>query len=95
MSRDYRVYLEDILEAIGKIRRYTANLSLRTLSADAKTLDAVVRNLEVVGEAIKKVPDHILEASGCRLEKDRRPARYSHPRLLRNRCRNYLGCCHQ
>ena len=59
MPRDYRVYLEDILEAIGKIRRYTADLSLKTFSEDTKTLDAVVRNLEVVGEAIKKVPDEI------------------------------------
>jgi len=59
MPRDYRVYLEDILEAIGKIRRYTAGLSLKTFSEDTKTLDAVVRNLEVVGEAIKKVPDEI------------------------------------
>jgi len=59
MPRDYRVYLEDILEAIGKIRRYTAGLSLKTFSEDTKTLDAVVRNLEVVGEAIKNVPDNI------------------------------------
>ncbi|MGH7409937.1 MAG: HepT-like ribonuclease domain-containing protein [Candidatus Methylomirabilis sp.] len=59
MPRDYRVYLEDILEAIGKITRYTAGLSLKTFSEDSKTLDAVVRNLEVVGEAIKNVPDGV------------------------------------
>lgn len=59
MSRDYKVYLEDVREAISKIRTYTVGLSLKTLSDDSKTLDAVVRNLEVIGEAIKKVPDEV------------------------------------
>ena len=59
MPRDYMVYLEDILEAIGKIQRYTANLSLEAFSGDERTIDAVVRNLEITGEAIKKVPGKI------------------------------------
>lgn len=59
MSRDYKVYLEDVLEAISKIRTYPVGLSLKMLSDDSKTLDAVVRNLEVIGEAIKKVPDEV------------------------------------
>lgn len=56
MPRDYKVFLEDIVEAIAKIRRYTAGLSHDAFSKDEKTLDAVVRNLEVIGEAAKKVP---------------------------------------
>ena len=59
MPRDYKIYLEDILEAIDRIRRYIAGLSLKTFSSDQKTLDAVVRNLEVIGEAVKKVPDEV------------------------------------
>lgn len=59
MPRDYKVYLEDILTAIGKIERYTKGLSLETFSRDEKTVDAVVRNLEVVGEAVKKLPQAI------------------------------------
>jgi uncharacterized protein with HEPN domain len=59
MPRDYRVYLEDIGVAIQKIRRYTSGLSLRDLREDEKTLDAVVRNLEVIGEAIKMLPESI------------------------------------
>ena len=51
MSRDSKVYLEDILEAIRKIREFTGGTSLAALSKDAKTLDAVIRNLEVIGEA--------------------------------------------
>jgi uncharacterized protein with HEPN domain len=56
MPRDYRVYLEDILDAARKIRRYTESLSKDAFKADDKTLDAVVRNLEVIGEAVKRLP---------------------------------------
>ena len=59
MSRDYKVYLEDILEAIHKIREFTSGTSLTTLSKDAKTLDAVIRNLEVIGEAVKRLPEEV------------------------------------
>ena len=56
MPRDFRVHLEDILGAIGKIKRYTKGLSKQGFAADDKTLDAVVRNLEVIGEAVKRLP---------------------------------------
>ncbi len=44
MPRDYRGYLDDILEAAGRIRRYTAGLSLEALRDDTKTLDAVAEH---------------------------------------------------
>ncbi len=56
MSRDSKVYLEDILEAAQRIRRYTTGLSFMRFAKDRKTIDAVVRNLEVIGEAAKNVP---------------------------------------
>ncbi|MCX5797883.1 MAG: DUF86 domain-containing protein [Elusimicrobia bacterium] len=59
MPRDYKVYLADILEAVGSIRRYTKGYSLQRLSRDRKTLDAVVRNLEVIGEAAKNIPSGV------------------------------------
>jgi len=59
MPRDYRLYLEDILEAIGKIERYTEGLSVAMLAGDPKTVDAVIRNLEVIGEAVKALPEEI------------------------------------
>jgi uncharacterized protein with HEPN domain len=59
MRRDFKVYLEDVLEAAGKIDNYTSGLSLEAFSEDAKTIDAVVRNLEVIGEAIKRVPEDV------------------------------------
>ena len=59
MSRDYKVYLEDILDSIRKIHDFTRGVSLSSLAEDAKTMDAVVRNLEIIGEAVKHLPDEI------------------------------------
>lgn len=56
MPRDYKASLEDMLESIGKIERYTAPLSFTSFVQDEKTLDAVVRNLEIIGEAVKQLP---------------------------------------
>lgn len=46
MPRDYKVYLDDILEAAGKIRDYTCGITKEDFSKDPKTQDAVIRNLE-------------------------------------------------
>ena len=59
MPRDYRVYLDEILQAIGKIRRYTTGMSLEAFSTDDMAVDAVVRNLEVIGEAVKQLPEQV------------------------------------
>ena len=59
MSRDPKVYLEDILEAIRKIREFARGMSAAARSKDAKTLDAVIRNLEVIGEAVKRLPEEV------------------------------------
>lgn len=61
MSRDSRLYLEDILEAAARIRTYLAGGSRLTLESDLRTRDAVLHNLEVIGEAIKKLPDALTE----------------------------------
>jgi hypothetical protein len=45
--------VEDISEAIARIERYTVGLTLDAFLADTKTQDATVRNLEIIGEAIK------------------------------------------
>ena len=59
MYRDYRLYLEDILEAIRKIKEYTDKTDFSTFSKDTKTQDAVVRNLEIIGEASGRIPEKI------------------------------------
>jgi uncharacterized protein with HEPN domain len=58
MSRDYKVYLDDILGAIEKIVQFSAGLSQEEFANDLKTFDAVVRNLEIIGEAAKRIPEH-------------------------------------
>lgn len=59
MPRDFKVYLEDILEAVRKIRSYTDGLSYETFCESSLVVDAVTRNLEIIGEAAKQVPDSI------------------------------------
>jgi uncharacterized protein with HEPN domain len=59
MPRDYRVFLDDILEAAGKVLEYTAEFSEEQFFADRKTVEAVVWNLQIIGEASKKVPEEI------------------------------------
>lgn len=59
MPRDYKIYLEDILDAIGKVLQYVGSQSFEDFSKDEKTVDAVVRNLEIIGEAAKKIPPEV------------------------------------
>ena len=59
MRRDYKIYLEDILECIGKIHNYTTGLLLADFCNDPKTIDAVIRNLEIIGEAARRLPEEI------------------------------------
>jgi uncharacterized protein with HEPN domain len=59
MPRDYRVSLDDVLDAASHVRRYTDGFDLPRFKSDDKTLDAVIRNLEVIGEAVKKIPEEV------------------------------------
>jgi uncharacterized protein with HEPN domain len=59
MSRDYGLYLEDMVEACRKIMRYTNGLGFTEFIEDERTFDAVVRNLEVIGEAAKHIPSDV------------------------------------
>jgi uncharacterized protein with HEPN domain len=56
MSRDIRVYLTDIAERCERISRYIEGLDEIAWSTDERSQDAVVRNLEVIGEAVKRLP---------------------------------------
>jgi uncharacterized protein with HEPN domain len=59
MARDYRVSLDDILEAVRRIEVYTSGMQPAQFQSDLKTVDAVVRNLEIIGEATKNVPPEV------------------------------------
>jgi len=59
MPRDFEVYLEDIRQAISKIQNYTAGLTRDAFDQDDRTIDAVIRNLEIIGEAAKMLPESV------------------------------------
>jgi len=59
MPRPYELYLNDIIEAIGRIEEYTVNFSSTEFAENKLVLDAVVRNLEIIGEAVKMLPNEI------------------------------------
>ncbi len=54
-------YVKDILDSIVKIEQFTAAMKYEQFLEDMKTQDAVIRNLEVIGEAVKNIPDVIKE----------------------------------
>jgi uncharacterized protein with HEPN domain len=56
-KRPADLLLEDILDAIAKVERYTAGLDQAGFEADEKTIDAVVRNFEIIGEAARQLPE--------------------------------------
>jgi len=59
VSRDWRLYWDDIIAACEKIQRYTAGMDFAAFQSDRKTYDAVLRNLEIIGEAAKNLPDDV------------------------------------
>jgi uncharacterized protein with HEPN domain len=55
--RDTQLLIEDILEAANRILTYTRDLSFEDFTADQKTVDAVARNFEIIGEAASRLPE--------------------------------------
>jgi len=64
MPRDYRLYVDDILEAVKRIRDYVRDMDYKTFSSDLKTQDAVIRNLEIIGEAARHLPPEMISRAG-------------------------------
>ena len=59
MSRDYGLHLDDMLIALEKVLRFTQGVDLARFVDDERTFDAVVRNLEIIGEAAKRIPAEV------------------------------------
>jgi uncharacterized protein with HEPN domain len=57
--RDWLLFAEDILESIALIEGYVQEMTEEQFRTDRKTVDAVVRNLEIIGEASKYIPDDV------------------------------------
>jgi uncharacterized protein with HEPN domain len=56
-KRDDTLLVEDILVSIQKIHRYTSSLSEPEFRLDEKTVDAVIRNFEIIGEASNRLSE--------------------------------------
>ena len=80
--REMTDYLNDILTAIADIEDFTRGMSYETFAADKKTVNAVIRSLEVLGEATKRIPISFRQkASRHPMEQNERNAGCAHPRL--------------
>jgi uncharacterized protein with HEPN domain len=56
MKRDYKLFVKDILDAIDKIEEFIGNMDYGEFIQDDKTSTAVVKKIEIIGEAIKNIP---------------------------------------
>ena len=57
--RDWKFRIQDILDAVRAVRQYTQGMEFETFIVDRRTVDAVVRNLIIIGEAAVQVPEDI------------------------------------
>lgn len=58
-KRTISLFMNDIVESIEKIIRYKQEITFEQFVGDEKTIDAVLRNLEIIGEAVKNIPDDL------------------------------------
>ena len=56
MKRNHKLFVKDILDAIEKIEEFIGNMDFKKFIEDDKTKSAVVRKLEIIGEATKNIP---------------------------------------
>lgn len=59
MSRSIRLYLQDIVESCAKILRYVEGLTEEEFFINELIYDAVMRNLQIIGEATKNIPSQL------------------------------------
>jgi uncharacterized protein with HEPN domain len=58
-KRDYILFIEDIVNCIDKIEKYSLGMSFNEFCSNDMAVDAVVRNFEIIGEAVKKIPEEV------------------------------------
>ena len=57
MTRDMRLYIEDILDSIAKIEQYTKDINEQEFLTNTQVQDSVLRRPEIIGEAAKNIPN--------------------------------------
>jgi uncharacterized protein with HEPN domain len=60
-KRNPALLIEDILESANKIIQFTYDMSFEDFESDIKTIDAVIRNFEIIGEASNRLPESFKE----------------------------------
>lgn len=60
-KREPTLLVEDIIDSANKIIEYTGSLSFQEFIKDSKTIDAVIRNFEIIGEAANRLPEDFKE----------------------------------
>ena len=58
--RDWKLRIRDILDSVSAVQGYTRGMTYEGFVADRKTVDAVLRNLIVIGEAANHMPDDVI-----------------------------------
>ena len=61
MKRDYSLYIKDILDCIERVEEFVGDMNFDEFLVDDKTSSAVVRKLEIIGEATKNIPKSITQ----------------------------------
>ena len=62
-KRDYKLFIKDIVDAMEHIEEFTGDMALDELEADEMASSAVIRKFEVIGEAVKHIPNKIKDKS--------------------------------
>jgi len=60
-TKSYKMFVEDMLEAMEKIERYVTGLSYETVAKNRVLVDEVMGNLETLGEAAENIPEDVRE----------------------------------
>ena len=61
MNRDYKLFIQDIIDSINIIQKYVQGINEDQFKKDLKLQDAVIRRLEIIGEATKNIPRSVKE----------------------------------
>lgn len=59
MKREPSLFIKDVLESMEKINEFVGSMSFNEFVQDDKTVSAVIRKLEIIGEATKNIPEEI------------------------------------
>ena len=59
MKREYCDYIQDVIDSIDKTQKFTEGLTYDAFREDSKTVFAVIRALEIIGEAVKNIPESL------------------------------------